>query len=269
MPNEPVVEALEAVWDSIIELGSGLTEDQWNTQTCLPGWSVKDNISHLIGTERTLAGFPPEEVDQPHPDYVKNGIGEFNEASVALRRSTPGADVIQEFAEIAQVRLAALRAMSDDEMNIEGWTPIGPGPYRMFMEVRVFDCWFHEQDIREALGIEGHRQGVAADYAYQRTVASFPYVVGKRAGVPKGSTVALTLSGDWERDVYVQVDDKAVLTEVAPPAPTVVLSCDAYAFGRLTGGRWAKDREPATSAFTVQGDEQVARAIIDALDVVM
>ncbi|MCB9389006.1 MAG: maleylpyruvate isomerase family mycothiol-dependent enzyme [Acidimicrobiia bacterium] len=269
MPNEPVVEALATVWESIVELGADLSEEQWATPTSLPGWTVKDNVSHMIGTERLLAGYPPEECDATTPDYVKNGIGEINEPSVALRRPLSGAEVLEEFRAITAARIEALRSMSDDDMAADSWTPVGPWTYRMFMEVRVFDCWFHEQDIREALDLPGHLIGPAAEYAYERTVASFPYVVGKRAGVPTGSTVTLQLTGDWERTVHVDVADKAVAVADLDRPATVTLTCDAFAFGRLTGGRWDKSGEQAVGAVIIDGDVELGRAIVDALDVVM
>ena len=34
-------------------------------------------------------------------------------------------------------------------------TPVGPGTYGLFMEIRVFDCWVHEQDVRRAVGRPG------------------------------------------------------------------------------------------------------------------
>ena len=40
------------------ELGDGLTDVQWDTPTCLPGWTVKDALVHMGGTEAMLLGEP-------------------------------------------------------------------------------------------------------------------------------------------------------------------------------------------------------------------
>ena len=42
--------------------------------------------------------------------------------------------------------------MSDDDWNDITRDAGRPGHYGRFMRVRVFDCWMHEQDIRDALG---------------------------------------------------------------------------------------------------------------------
>ena len=66
-----------------------------------------------------------------------------------------GKEVLDEFRAVTQRRLDALRALTDDDWDREGFTPEGPGPYRQFMAIRVFDCWYHDQDIREALDRPG------------------------------------------------------------------------------------------------------------------
>src|SRR4051812_12584032 len=88
-----LVEGLEAVWRSIDDLCAGLDEEQWRAPTACPGWSVQDNLAHLIGIESMLLGreaAPAVEM----PDYVRNPIGESNENEVVLRRSRTGAEVL-------------------------------------------------------------------------------------------------------------------------------------------------------------------------------
>ena len=57
--TEPLVLRLEEAWNDVAELCDGLTDDQWITPTDCPGWSVFDNVAHMIGTERMLAGEQP------------------------------------------------------------------------------------------------------------------------------------------------------------------------------------------------------------------
>ena len=40
--------------------------------------------------------------------------------------------------------------MSQEEWDAESFTPAGKSTYGRFMQIRVFDCWLHEQDIRDA-----------------------------------------------------------------------------------------------------------------------
>src|SRR5262249_46338074 len=53
---EPCITLLDSVWSDIADLCDGLSDAQWDTLTECPGWTVKDNVAHMIGTERMLAG---------------------------------------------------------------------------------------------------------------------------------------------------------------------------------------------------------------------
>ena len=128
-----------------------LFEPDW---TRLPGWRVTDVVAHLVGTESSLAGDPtPEDgtdvTDLPH---VRNGIAAFNEKWVhALREETPEA-MLARFREVTARRTEQLRGMSQDDCDAPSWTPAGDGTYGRFMQIRIYDCWLHELDIRDAVG---------------------------------------------------------------------------------------------------------------------
>jgi len=69
------INTLEHTWNSISSLCATLSEEQWKTQTQLPGWSVQDNLSHMIGTERMLQGLASTEHRASDMSFVKNPIG--------------------------------------------------------------------------------------------------------------------------------------------------------------------------------------------------
>ena len=48
------IDKLEMIWHSVSSLGSELDERQWKLPTDLAGWTVQDNLAHLIDTERVL-----------------------------------------------------------------------------------------------------------------------------------------------------------------------------------------------------------------------
>src|ERR1700730_3920954 len=86
---------------------------------------------------------------------------------------------------VTERRMVALRAMTSDGWEAPTDTPVGPGTYALFMEIRIFDCWVHEQDIRRALDRPGHLEGPIADVAMARLSGSLGFVVGKRVGAPE------------------------------------------------------------------------------------
>ena len=149
--SERLVGALEAVWSSTATLCRDLTDEEWALPTRCPGWSVQDLVAHMLGTEAMLAGRSQPAVEVPDAPHLRNDIGRFNEAWIIERRSRRGADVLDEFVEITSDRLAALGRMDQAQFDEEAWTPAGKATYGRFMQIRVFDCWMHEQDARAAI----------------------------------------------------------------------------------------------------------------------
>lgn len=56
--TEPVVDHLGEVWSSVVAACSQVTPEEWARMTACPGWTVKDQVSHLIGVEKMLLEEP-------------------------------------------------------------------------------------------------------------------------------------------------------------------------------------------------------------------
>jgi uncharacterized protein (TIGR03083 family) len=265
---EPLIARFEEVWSDIVDLCADLTDDQWNLATDCPGWSVKDQVSHMIGTERMLLGEQPAEGTEPAgaAPYVRNDIGRANEQWIATYSDCTGKEVLDEFRAVTSRRMMAMTGMSKDDWEREGFTPEGPGPYRVFMEIRVFDCWYHDQDIREALGRPGYLEGPVADLSLGRIPPKgLGYVVGKKAGAPSGSTVVFEVHGlpQIVATISVPPEGRAVLLDAAPDDPTVRIATDRRTFARLAGGRWTGDQAREHGAVRVDGDTELGNRIVD------
>ncbi|MHB1582931.1 MAG: maleylpyruvate isomerase family mycothiol-dependent enzyme [Acidimicrobiales bacterium] len=261
--HEPVVDALDEVWRSTADACRDLSDDDWDRATDCPGWTVRDNLSHLIGIERMLLGEPAPAFDGPMPGHVRNPIGESNEAWVAERRRRPGADVLAEFEEVTARRLGELAAMEPERFDVVGWSPVGQVPYREFMDIRVLDSWAHEQDVRRAVGRPGGRGGAGESVTLRRSAAAMGYVVAKKVGAPDGTSVAWEVRGPVPTTVAVVVEGgRGRVVDRAPEAPTVRLELDAETFCRLGLGRVRADQlEPGSVG--VVGDEGLGRRVLD------
>ena len=252
---------LEHVWRSISQLGAGLTEDEWKRPTACPGWSVQDHLSHLVSTERSLAGDPGTTHRAGDLAHAKNPIGEANEHEVDSRRHLPGAEVLAEWDGVVERRLAWLRDAPDEAFAADSWTPVGPGTVLDFLQIRIMDAWVHELDMRRAVGQPGDEDGIAAEHAVDRLLLAFPLVVGKRAGTPEGATVVLRLTGPVAREVAVTVTGgraarvDAVPAEVAATVTTTSTTWMGLATGRLGADEAAADVELA-------GDVELGRRVL-------
>jgi uncharacterized protein (TIGR03083 family) len=188
----------------------------------------------------------------------------MNEAWVDARRQLPGDKVLAEFEEVTAARVAALEAMTDEQLETDTPSPVGQVPYATFMDVRVMDCWTHEQDIRRALGRPGHMEGPAPDAAIDRLVSSFAYVVGKRVGPPDGTTVVLELqsTAPAARRVAVVVRDGRAKPTDPPTDPTVRITMEPEAYACLATGRWTADHAVASGRVAFVGDEALGRRVV-------
>ena len=259
---DPIVHLLQTEWHAITALVQDLTDEQWLLPTALPGWSVKDNLSHIIGTERAFSGEPAPDVDISHLTYLTGPFPAAMEPWIEARRRVPAAEVAQEFVEVTDQRVATLAAMTDEEMSTVGWSPVGEVPYRQFMRVRLFDCWMHEQDIRRAIGRAGHLDGPVVDVALERFAGALGFVVGKKAGAPDGASVVFHISGPHPRDYCVVVDGRAALVDAVSAPPTVTISLPLPSFVALGGGRWTRGEAEAAGDLVVEGDPALGASVL-------
>jgi hypothetical protein len=154
--------------------------------------------------------------------------------------------------------------MSGEDFHASSWTPAGQGTYARFMRIRVFDCWMHEQDIRDAVDRPGHEDGTPAEVAMDEIAEVLGYLVGKRAAVPDGDSVTLVLDGPLRRTLHVLVDGRArVVPRLDGPA-TASLTLPSGLFTRLCGGRVEPD-ERALAAVRIDGDQDLGRRVAGSL----
>jgi uncharacterized protein (TIGR03083 family) len=263
MEAQALVDRLEILFDSIRALAQNLTPEEWEAATDCPGWSVKDNLSHIVGLESRLLGRPVPDHKPPAGAHVRNPIGEANEIDVDWRRSRSPAEVVAEFDEVAAERLATLRAGTHEDFAAESWTPTGPGTVADFLAIRLLDIWAHEQDMRRAVGRPGHRDGPVVEHALGRLASGLPYVVGKKAAAPDGTTVVFEILGPSARKAAVGVKGgRARPIEPVPELPTAIVTLDQDVFTRLTCGRADPTAVLNSGEVTLSGDTDLARRVV-------
>jgi uncharacterized protein (TIGR03083 family) len=268
LDKSDVLSGLFGTWDSLDGLLTGLSEQQWQTLTPLPGWTVHNVVAHIIGTESVLHGIstPDADIDVSTLDHVRNDVGVANECWIRQLSAESGADLHQRFRTLTAERRKRLSDMAIDDWNAPTLTPVGPDGYGRFMRVRVFDCWMHEHDIRDALhepASEADLVGPAARLTLDEMVTSMGYVVGKLGKAPDGSRVAIELTGPLARTIRVAVDGRAKLVEnFGGQEPTATIRVDGVLFTRLAGGR----AEPGAGGVELGGDQEVASRIVEHLN---
>ncbi len=242
------VEALDVCWRSLDELMSGFSEDDWAVQSLCPEFTVRDVFVHLAAAETMLAGRAPDSM----PDALPFDVMMQTTTDMA---SLTGPEVADRFRAVIEIRRGELGAMSAAEFEAPCMTPVGPGTYGRFMDVRTFDHWVHEQDVRVPLGRPGHESGIAAEMSIDEIERSLGYIVGKKIGLPDGRAITFELTGPVVRTMHVTVDGRAKqVPELA--SPDVVVTADSLAFARLACGRVDPQAEIDAGTITWSGDDQ-------------
>jgi uncharacterized protein (TIGR03083 family) len=260
--------ALAETWRSLAEACGGLNPDQWRRPTDCPGWSVQDQLSHLIGLERVLDGESDPAGDEPPGAHVKNEFAAHNEKWIAARRDWPGAIVLEEFTAVTEHRLETLGGLDEAAWGHVGPTIAGAVAYADFMKTRVFDSWVHEQDVRLALGRPGGSGGLASAIGLGQVQSAMGFVVGKKAAAPEGSVVRFSVKGPGAdaREFTLAVQGGRAGPVASGATPTVCLTLSSLAFLRLGCGRSTAAEEEAAAEVEVAGDATLGRKILGAMN---
>lgn len=255
------VRLLTEQFAALDDLYSGLSDEQWELPTCLPGWSVRDQLTHLLGTEASLLGEPMPEVDVSGFDHLRNPIAQANEAWVDSLRGVATAGVLARFRDVTGRRLDALGAMTQADFDAPSWTPAGPDEtYGRFMRIRHYDCFVHEHDARAAVGAPDRDDPDHVRSALDEVATGIGYIVGRKAGLPVGSRVRIDVGGPVSDTWFVDIPERARLVDRLDGEPTVGIRLPVMLWLRLTAGRQAA--EPSLgSDILLTGDQVLARQL--------
>ncbi|MFQ6393255.1 maleylpyruvate isomerase family mycothiol-dependent enzyme [Nocardia sp. KC 131] len=262
-----LIGALSEQWDAIAALVADLDEDRWHTPTALPGWTVFDVVAHVVGTESWLLGERPpphdpirEKIDVRALPHVRNETAVLNEIWVDRLRPLPGPRLLELYRDVIDRRRKALTALGDTEWQAETPSPIGQVGYGRFMRVRLFDCWMHELDIADALGVSIDEGGKRGELALTEFAGSIPRVVVKRGKAKDGARITFELTGPLARTLHIKVDGRAAYVDAFDAPADVEIGLDSGLFARLGGGR--TDADGHRDDITIGGDEQLGLQLV-------
>lgn len=202
--TDPMSTYLESIRD-ISQLLEGLDQSQWNLPTPCPGWTVADIVAHLIDLDAMALGAPKpdHEPDWASLPHVKGPSNQFTERGVDYRRGTPPQELLKQLNDTAN---ALMEFLTNNSPNIKVPWVKDEMPIELFLSMRTFDAWTHEQDIRTAINAPGNLGTNPARTAAQRMIATIPLIWGKKVGAPIGSTLTLTVAGpEIEGSVHIEV----------------------------------------------------------------
>ena len=262
--SQQMVDLMAAVWQSIDGLCANLTPEQWSLPTECPGWSVQDQVSHLVGSECRLLGRPAPAHEPADTSNVRNEGGPEQRGPSGL---PPAVQRRRRAGRVPRNHRRTIgRTAGHDRGRLRSRNPQPPGQAALttdLLAIRIYDAWVHEQDMRRALGIPGHLSGPVAQHAYGRTEMAMPFVVGRKVRPDDGTTVVFEIAGDVGGSIALNMDaGRAHRLDAAPASPTVKLTMGLEPFNALGTGRWSAERALTNGSVAIDGDRALGERIV-------
>lgn len=266
---DEVFAAWRSASEDFIDLVTGLSQEEWDAPTALPGWSVGDIVAHVGWIEGMLIGEfdPPHEPDWSALPHVANDFGRVTEIPVDLRRSWTREAVLVELADRVARRTHELESGARDA-TVEVMGPLGTAPLGRVLRMRTLDTWVHEQDIRDALGRPGHLDTPGAQATAAQLLPGLGKVWAKLAGASAGQVLEVRITGPGiEGGALVAVGDDGrarvieedLLDQAGAATVTMAMSWPAYL--ALSCGRG--EPQPWRDQVTIAGDAALAERTLD------
>lgn len=237
-------DALEHCYTAMEALCTDLSDDEWRARSLCPDWTMRDVVDHATGIEAAMAGWLPED---------QTTTPAFEQANAFLADTSPYPDKVRA---VCDRRRRDLAVLSEEDLQRPSWTPVGPATYGQFLAIRVFDLWVHERDITTPLGRATEDGGIAAELALAQVEGSLGYIVGKKVGLPDGTSITFELTGPITRRLHVAVDGRAARVEHLDD-PDVTVTTDSTTFIQLACGRIDPQTQIDAGAIRWTGDDNL------------
>lgn len=277
-----LLDAFDQTVQAVIDLGWSCRDDDFATTTARPGWTIKEHISHVVATERTFAALRRREAPVPEDaghdeEQLRDEFVRAVEADVLARNRWSGREVVTELADFHPERMRQLREYDADVETVIGGVMGADTTFGQALRARISDVWVHEQDIRGALGRPGDLDSPAAAVFTAAVLNALPRIAAVGARIDPGQAVVFDVTGPVQarEGVRVRIDEHGnpwgALLFSGKDRPegdeqlevtTIQLTTDALT--RRAAGR----RSTSEIRFTVNGDEELAQRLLDALVIV-
>jgi uncharacterized protein (TIGR03083 family) len=255
------------VFSNVYAMAAELDEQRALGTTGCPGWSVRDLVAHIVDLESLLIGRPrPDHVIPDGLPYIRNEPGKFMEIGVDTRRGVPLKDLLAEYRDVTEHRLARLDELQDSQLDEMRQGFFSQSKVRSFLAIRIFDIWAHEQDLRRALGQPGGFDGIPAAHSRERMMMGAGNVIQERLKPAAGTSVVFDITGPGGAVRSAIFDgEQGRAGEEIPESPTTRLRLDLNTLTVLACGR--SDDPLAASRVVVEGDQNLGRRLLEDLAV--
>ena len=274
-PPIDVRDLFPAERQALLQLLSGLTDDQWATPTVCPGWTVKDVALHVLGVDLgnlsvQRDGFVDASTAGPRGDEweaLVAFVADLNETWVrAARRLSPRllCELLAVTGELIATYFGTLDLLATGRPV--SWAGPHPAPVWLHVAREYTERWVHQQQIRAALALPGFDDPTYVAPVLAAFVHALPHTLRHSAAAP-GTRVRLTISGpaggSW---VALRAEDRWALgqADAAPATATVTVDQD-LAWRLFTKAVTPADALPRVR---IEGDRSLGAMVLNTVSII-
>jgi hypothetical protein len=257
---------------TLVDLLTGLSSTDWGQQIRYSTWTVREVALHLLGGEignisrRRDTYRLPTKPAQSWEDRVAVINGLNDEWLVGAQRISPKL-MCDLLAFTAPQLFAYFKSLDPFALGAPvSWAGSAPAPIWLDIAREYTERWYHQQQIRDAVGKPGFKQ----PQYFAPVLATFVHALPKTfqsANAADGTVVVLTLTGDSGRPWSISKEVQGwKLYEGAASLPDAQVSLDQDTAWRLFTKGISK--EEALSHASLLGDEELGMKIFDAVSII-
>ena len=255
MTQTPAMQEWKSALRSLIALSHTLTDSEWTTASPCPEWTVADLVAHSADLESLLADEPRPTHEPPWDilEHVSTDFGRFTEIGVDVRRSWSQDDVLRDLEGSHDRAVTHVAGLPDDATK--RWLRGIELPVSTILQMRTFDAWVHEQDIRVATVHPGNESGSGAVEAWNYLTAGLPKAWSKSAQAPVGTSVTITtVEPGIGRQCRVGTGPDGRGKTWEEPETTCSIVLPWISFVMIASGRTTTENMAATAEISGDGD---------------
>jgi uncharacterized protein (TIGR03083 family) len=195
-----VIDLFPEILDALLDLLSGLSDDEWAAPTVCPGWSVKDLAGHLLGDDVGMLS--------RRRDSYRHGNAAFaswNDLVTFINRQN--AEWVETAGRISPRLLCDMLRLTGAQITtfFQSLDPyalgspvdwVGPAPAPVWLDLarEYTERWHHQQQIRDAVGKPGLCEPRHLRPALDAFVRALPRTY-RDIDAAEQTLVALTIAG--------------------------------------------------------------------------
>jgi len=273
-PPQPILVAnlFPEILDALLDLLSGLSDQEWAAPTICPGWSVKDLAGHLLGDDVGM-------LSRRRDSYRRGNAAFASWDDLVAFINRQNAEWVEMADRISPRLLCDMLRLTGDQVSAYfqsldpfalggpvDWAGPAPAPIWMDLAREYTERWHHQQQIRDAVGRPGLREPRHLAPALDTFVRALPHTY-RNVDADEQTLVALTITGAAGGTWFLlreQADWQLYLDIARAPDARVMLDQD-LAWRLFTKGI---GEETARAQATLAGDNRLAAPMLKILAVI-